>query len=500
MEKELHENLDTIYKKLIQLSLQDYIINSRSLYEVIFRFPDIRDIEKELVRIEFLTLFKNYEIKDYSLRKCLIKIMRKYAIPLSPPPVDSFEPYRDIHTFQKISELIHFNNPALAIFKRHYLQNLTTDLFHAMMKAFYESSNSLIDENQVKKELDDFVDHKTTERIPLSIGFEFEFSFLSLMFAESTRNTADHAIKANYTRPIQLSTTVEISSDFGSEQESIQVSLFGTRNTCIIQLPNGQMERIEIPAERAHPRYMLNNCEFIVTYRQPQLVSISELEKFIYTKFIEANKDIIKVLKEKFVRAKMQSQEVNFFTDRVLYHPQQRMGLFSKKEKNHMWFTPQCSIGLSVDYLKPVMNEYYRLIGKSNRCYSHSEYVTRFISLFASWDKTLRDYFFFFYYSYLTRHCRKAKLLFLRVKFRQAWYYWIGPQRLEQLKQIVGDSRYIFSSIFRKYFDDVHGMGPCPENVQNTQESTTFPMTEERIIIVELRKFPIKYHNILNID
>ena len=92
-------------------------------------------------------------------------------------------------------------------------------------------------------------------------------------------------------------------------------------------------------------------------------------------------------------------------------------------------------------------------------------------------------------------------MIFLRVKFRQAWNYWIGPQRLEQLKQIVGDSRNIFFlSSFRQYFDDVHGIVPCSQNLQNTQESTTFPMTEERIIIVELREFPIKYHNILNID
>ena len=237
-----------------------------------------------------------------------------------------------------------------------------------------------------------------------------------------------------------------------------------------------------------------DNCEFMITYRRPQLVSISEFDRFLYMKFLQAKKEIQGVIEKQFVRAKIESQEINIFRNNdVFYHPEQRMCLFSKIE-NPLIFTGQCSIGLPVDYLKTLSNACYRLGNKSDRYYINTEYITRYISLFASWDVTLRDYFFFFYYSFLTLNHRKRRPILLRIKFRQAWNLWIGPERLKQLERILHDDRiiHLFAPNFRKYFYDVHDETvPCSQNLQNTQESTIFPMTEERIIIVELRPFPL---------
>lgn len=470
--------------------LMEEIITARPLYTAAlqsYRYHP-RDYDKLLKDIDEIhdSLDEIRMIKNKRVRKCLQNIMRRYAFPLEPPVYPSgLEPYKDMQAFQKISHVLKE--------KKIRKQDIGNVLHNK--RGFYHYPSL----QQFHKTLTQFYQHDLSPDkepigsvIPISIGFEFQLGFLSFHSMQWSKNKfINHATKSGYRKPIALSLPhVTITSDQGTSSPPPDCIMPATAE---FTMPNGKRHIFLMPKGFMTQQLMYNDCEFIVTYPNPEKVSIrSGLGEFIERKLNQAIYETLETVNKDFVI--IPSFPRGCFYSELRYNPRIDCGIF-KKTNGGSLITPHCSLGVSCLFLKAVTDEYYRWRHITEETYLFTQYVTNLLP--DSVSSMRRDYFFFFLYSYLTREKRKAGNVFvLRIHFKQAWRFWIGEDGRQFFRTLLSTSTQLVSALrslenfdherFIIYFNLIHNSSDQFPS-QNMQETTFFPMTHEQVIIVEFR-------------
>ena len=217
-----------------------------------------------------------------------------------------------------------------------------------------------------------------------------------------------------------------------------------------------QRRRWMFPADFIEYTKLLCNIEFIVTLPNPIVVNIEDMTRIIYSKFIMAFYYLVKFYSERFTKCFPVLTEA--FPFRCFdYDPISGAMVFWKSEEDRcfydMAFTPQITFGVELNDLKTVCDHLVvdqQEMGILDWSYIVADVITQ--KLFEPFElppqpertdlKNLKDYFFFFLYSYLNRDQRKYRQCFiLRFLFYQVKEVWIGQSGIHTLNKIITDGR-----------------------------------------------------------
>lgn len=239
---------------------------------------------------------------------------------------------------------------------------------------------------------------------------------------------------------------------------------------------------------------LFNDAEFIVTYAIPEKIHHDDFFSTFFDKFYTACKDLSKVFKS-FHESNILNKDFPY--KEIYKHSELPYYLLAYDKdipiiKTH--FTPQVTIGVDIQEAFDLLNIMYKFkdyIENFDVCVIYEkcrDLCNVVMKNYPRWKK-MRDYLFLFFYSYLTRRCRREHIFLFRNIFSDLWLKYIGQvgrdvlyDLLQKFEKEINDSEV---TSFLRYFEKVHYTKDSPRKRKYNQylETSTVLDYDNRFFI-----------------